>query len=80
MIENFNFKDYLVNVLPEANLLFTSAEKSFTRNQMTGTEEPAKILFLTTKIGGFFTIANPLRTDTMNYADPTIQPNIVHFN
>ena len=46
---------------------------------MTGTEQLAHILLLTTEIGGSVGMANILRTDTENRTDPTIQPTIFHL-
>ena len=46
---------------------------------MTGTEQPYKILFPTTEIGGSESNANPLRAGTENRTDPTIKKTIVHF-
>ena len=39
----------------------------------------AQILFPTTEIGGYVSIANTLRADTENQTDPTIQPTTTHF-
>ena len=46
---------------------------------MTGTKQPAQILFLTTEMGGSVSIVNTLRTDTANQTDITIQPTIAHL-
>ena len=46
---------------------------------MTGTEQPAQILFLANEIGGYVSIASTLRADTVNQTDLTIQPTIIHF-
>ena len=47
---------------------------------MTGTEQLAKILFLTTEIGGYLIIENKLSTYTDNWMDPTIQATMFHLN
>ena len=60
--------------------MITPLEKSITRNQITGMEQPAKILFPATKIGGSVSITNTLRTDTENRNYATIQPTIFHLN
>ena len=57
----------------------TPLGKSITRNRITGTEQPAKILLPTTEIGGSVIIANTLSTDTENFTEPTIQPTIFHL-
>ena len=46
---------------------------------MTGTEQPAQILLLTTEMGGSISITNLLGDDTNNRMDSTIQPTISHF-
>ena len=55
-----------------------------TRNHITGREQPAQMPLPTNEIGGSIKysigIANPFRTETENWTDPTIQPTIFHFN
>ena len=67
-------KDFLafIDNLIEASGLATPPGKSITRNQITGMDQPAQILFPTTEIGGSVSITNTLRYDTANQADPTI--------
>ena len=54
----------------------TTLGKSITRNQITGTEKRSQIFFLITEIGESVKysmgIADPLRTDTTNWAESTI--------
>ena len=49
-----------------------------TRNWMTGTEKPVQI-FLDTEIGESVSIANTIRSYTVNRMDPSIQPTIFHL-
>ena len=72
-----NFKGYLGNI-PTSSLP-TTLGKSITMNRITGTENLAQIFFPNPEIGGSISIVNPLRADTENQKDPTIQPTIVHF-
>ena len=54
----------------------TPLGKIITRDWMTGMDQPAQILFPTTEIGESVKysmgIADPLRTDTTNWAESTI--------
>ena len=70
-------KSYIGDI--SKSLLNTLIGKITTRNWMTDTEQSAKILFPATEIGGYVSITNTLRSDTVNIIDPTIKPIIVHF-
>ena len=75
-------KDFLAcikNMSEEWRRTITPLGGSITRNRMMVTEQRFQILFLTTDIGGSVSIANTLRTDTVNWKDPNIQPTIVHL-
>ena len=72
-----HFTAYLDNI-PTPSLT-TPLGKIIARNWMTRTEQSAQILWPATEIGAYINNANPLRSDTANWMDPTIQPTIFHF-
>ena len=75
-------KDFLTCInylLEESRHMTTLIGKIITMNQMTGTEQPDRILLPTNEIRGSVSISHPFRTYTDNRPDPTIQPTIVHF-
>ena len=69
----------LESLIVELGQTITPLDKIITRNWLTGTEQPDKILLSTTEIGGSVSIANTLRTDTENHKDPNIQPTTIHI-